>query len=67
MGKQEDNEKAFGKGKADRAAGKPDKTNRETEETVAGLVTAGASTKLPGGPTEQDKSYKAGYHDKDKK
>ena len=65
MGKQEENEKAYAEGKADRDAGKSDKTDRSFEEAVASAVTLGATDSLPGGPTEKEQSYRAGYHEQD--
>lgn len=68
MGKKEDNEKAYGEGKADREAGKSNKTDRYFEEAIVSVVTGGVSDHLPPhGKSEKDKSYDAGYREKDKK
>lgn len=62
----DEHEKAYGEGKADREAGKPDRTQPDGLQDAVGAIT-GLNNLPPQGPTEVDQSYQAGYNGEDKK
>ena len=67
MASQADLDEAYAQGRADRAAGEPDKTEGgDFEELVASIATGGLASLLPPyGLTEFEKAYRAGYYEDD--
>ena len=61
MPSQKDLEKAYGQGKADAEAGRPDRSQKDSWAEIIGAITG--LNQLPPDTTETDNAYRAGYKD----